>query len=120
MKRTKREMRLIRHKRVRSKVSGSPERPRLCVYRSLKHIYAQAIDDTRGYTIASASTLSPELRGKLKSTKDKSASKEVGKLIGEKLIAIGIKRVAFDRNGFLYHGRVKELAEGAREAGLEF
>jgi len=117
---TRRERRLIRQRRVRKKIRGTPERPRLCVYRSLKHIYAQVIDDSRGYTLVSASTLSPELKGKLKRTKDINAAREVGKLIGEKCKEKGITRVVFDRNGFLYHGRVKAFAEGAREAGLEF
>ncbi len=117
---TRQERRIIRQKRVRKKIRGTPERPRLCVYRSLKHIYAQVIDDTKGHTLVSASTLSPELREKLTKTKNVEAAREVGKLIGKKCLEKGITKVVFDRNGFLYHGRVKAVAEGAREAGLEF
>jgi len=105
---------------VRKKVRGTEERPRLNVYRSLKHMYAQIIVDTRGETLVSASTLSRELRGKLKSTGNVEAAKEVGRLIAKKALEKGIKKVVFDRNGFLYHGRVKAVAEGAREGGLEF
>jgi large subunit ribosomal protein L18 len=114
------EKRVIRQKRVRRKVRGRTDRPRLCVYRSLKHIYVQVIDDAAGRTLLAASTLSPELKGKLKSTKNKDAAKEVGKLVAEKAKAAGIVKVVFDRNGFLFHGRVKLLADAAREAGLEF
>ncbi|RLA81916.1 MAG: 50S ribosomal protein L18 [Deltaproteobacteria bacterium] len=112
--------RLRRKLRVRKKVRGTEERPRLNVYRSLKHMYAQIIVDTRGETLVSASTLSRELRGKLKSTGNVEAAKEVGRLIAKKALEKGIKKVVFDRNGFLYHGRVKAVAEGAREGGLEF
>jgi len=112
--------RLRKHIRVRKKVEGTPERPRLNVFRSLNHIYAQVIDDTTGNTIAAASTLDSALRGKLKSGGNKEAAKEVGKLIAQKAMDKGVKQVVFDRGGYLYHGRVKELAEAAREAGLEF
>jgi large subunit ribosomal protein L18 len=112
--------RVRKHVRVRKKVSGSPERPRLNVFRSLKHIYVQVIDDATGNTLVSASTLDSALKGKVKSTCNKEAAKEVGKLVASKAIDKGIKKVVFDRGGYLYHGRVKELAEGAREAGLEF
>jgi len=112
--------RLRRKLRVRKKVRGTEERPRLNVYRSLKHMYAQIIVDTRGETLVSASTLSKELRGKLKSTGNVEAAKEVGRLIAKKALEKGIKKEVFDRNGFLYHGRVKAVAEGAREGGLEF
>src|SRR3972149_10567355 len=114
------EKRAIRQSRVRRKVRGKAERPRLCVFRSLKHIYVQVIDDGTGRTLAAASTLSPELKGKLKSTKNKDAAKEVGKLVAEKAKAAGIELVVFDRNGFLFHGRVKLVADAAREAGLKF
>jgi len=114
------EKRVIRQRRVRRKVRGSAQRPRLCVFRSLAHIYVQVIDDAAGKTLIAASTLSPELKGKLKSTKDKEAAKQVGKLLAEKAKAAGISQVVFDRNGFLYHGRIKFLADAAREAGLEF
>jgi large subunit ribosomal protein L18 len=109
-----------KHKRVRKKISGTKERPRLNVFRSLKHIYAQIIDDTTGNTLVSASTLDEALKGKLKFGGNKEAAKEVGLLLGRKALDKGIKRVVFDRGGYLYHGRVKELAEAAREAGLEF
>lgn len=112
--------RLRRHKRIRKKVFGTPERPRLCVFRSNKHIYAQIIDDTIGHTLVAASTLDPELRGKLQKTWNIEAAREVGRLIGKRALEKGIKKVVFDRGGYKYHGRVKALAEGAREAGLEF
>lgn len=112
--------RQARHLRVRKKISGTPEMPRLCVYRSLNNMYAQVIDDTKGITIVSASTLEPELKGKLSATGNKDAAREVGKLVGSRANEKGIKKVVFDRGGCIYHGRVKELADGAREAGLEF
>lgn len=114
------EERKRRHERVRKKVFGTPERPRLNVFRSLKHIYAQIIDDTTGHTLVAASTLDPALKGKLKYGGNKEAARAVGSLIAEKALAKGIKKVVFDRGGYIYHGRVKELAEAAREAGLEF
>lgn len=114
------EKRRVRQSRVRRKVRGTPERPRLCVYRSIKHIYIQVIDDAAGTTLVAVSTLSPELKGKLSSTKDKEAAKAVGVLAAEKTKAAGFSKVIFDRNGFLYHGRIKILADAAREAGLEF
>lgn len=113
-------MREIRHQRVRKKVLGTPERPRLCVYKSLRYIYAQIIDDTKGHTLVAASSLERELRSKLRSTKDDEAAKAVGKLIAERALEKGIKRVVFDRGGYLYHGRVASFAEAARGAGLEF
>jgi large subunit ribosomal protein L18 len=117
----KRLARLRRKKRVRKKVFGTPERPRLSVYRSLKHIYAQVIDDTKGITLVAASTLDPALREQLKGIKGKiEAARLVGKLVAERALEKGIKKVVFDRGGFKYHGRVKALADGAREAGLEF
>jgi large subunit ribosomal protein L18 len=112
--------RLRKHKRVRKKVSGTKERPRLNVFKSLNHIYAQIIDDTTGNTLVSASTLDEALKVKLKFGGNKEAAKEVGVLLGSNALDKGIKRVVFDRGGYLYHGRVKELAEAAREAGLEF
>lgn len=116
----KNEIRLRKHVRVRKKIEGTPERPRLNVFRSLNHIYAQIIDDTTGNTLAAASTLDEALKGKLGFGGNKEAAKEVGKLIAHKAADKGIKAVVFDRGGYLYHGRVKELAEAAREAGLEF
>lgn len=113
--------RLRRKKRIRKKVFGTALRPRLCVYRSLKHIYAQIIDDERGVTLVAASTLSPELKGQIESISGKvAAAKLVGQLIGKKALEKGINKVVFDRNGYLYHGRVQALADGAREAGLDF
>ncbi|PLV55651.1 50S ribosomal protein L18 [Thermotoga sp. SG1] len=119
-KESRNERRIRRHRRVRKKVFGTPERPRLCVFRSNKHIYAQIIDDTIGHTLVSASTLDPELREKLQKTWNIEAAKEVGLLIGKRAIEKGIKKVVFDRGGYKYHGRIKALADGAREAGLEF
>lgn len=107
-----------RHVRVRNKITGTPEKPRLNIYRSGKHIYAQIIDDTVGNTLASASTLDKSLE--LDKTKNKEAAKQVGTNIAKKALEKGIDEVKFDRGGFIYHGRVKELAEGAREAGLKF
>lgn len=109
-----------RRERVRKKIVGTDERPRLCVYRSLKHIYAQVISDESGRTLVAASTLSKGLREKLEKTKSTGAAREVGRLIAQKCKEKGIHKVIFDRNGFLYHGRVKALAEGAREGGLIF
>lgn len=116
----KNEIRLRKHDRVRKKITGTTERPRLNVFRSLQNIYVQVIDDTTGTTLVAASTLDEAIKGKIANGGNKDAAKEVGKLIGQKAIEKGIKQVVFDRGGYLYHGRVKELAEGAREAGLEF
>lgn len=116
----KNEIRLRKHDRVRKKIEGTPERPRLNVFRSLKNIYVQVIDDSTGVTLVSASTLDEALKGKLESGSNKSAAREVGKLVGQKAVEKGIKQVVFDRGGYLYHGRVMEIAEGAREAGLDF
>jgi len=104
------------HFRIRQKISGTAVRPRLNVYRSLNHIYAQVIDDSQGVTIASASTLA----GKINAGGNIAAAKEVGKLVAEQAVAKGVKKVVFDRGGYLYHGRIKALADAAREAGLEF
>jgi large subunit ribosomal protein L18 len=104
------------HARIREKLSGTAERPRLNIYRSLNHIYAQVVDDQKGETLLQASTLSL----KLKSGGNVSAAKEIGKAVAEQAVAKGIKKVVFDRGGYLYHGRVKALADAAREAGLEF
>ena len=104
------------HKRIREKLAGTAERPRLNVYRSLNHIYAQVVDDQKGETLVSASSLGL----KLKSGGNVAAAKEIGKTLAEKAASKGIKQVVFDRGGYLYHGRVKALADAAREAGLEF
>ena len=111
------EARVKRHRRVRKRVNGSTERPRLAVFRSNRHIYAQVIDDTTGRTLASASTAEADLRSGATATVD--AAKAVGQLVGERAKAAGITRVVFDRGGFRYHGRVAALCDGARAAGLE-
>jgi len=118
---SKREARLRRKKRIRKKIFGTPERPRLCVYRSLKHIYAQIIDDTTGRTLAAASSLSKDIASVVgKDGRNKKGAAIVGEAIAKIALSKGIKKVVFDRNGFLYHGRVKTLADAARNAGLEF
>lgn len=109
--------RLKRHKRVRSKISGTAECPRLCVYRSLKNIYAQIIDDTCGKTLVSASSTEKEFGDNGCNKED---AKKVGALVAQRALENGIAEVVFDRGGYIYHGRVKELAEGAREGGLKF
>jgi large subunit ribosomal protein L18 len=106
--------------RIRNKVSGTPERPRLSVFRSAKHIYAQVIDDTTGKTLAHASTLSKDLKGTLGDDNKTDAAKKVGALIAKVCKSKGVEKVVFDRNGYLYHGRISALAQAAREAGLEF
>jgi len=115
---TRKESRVKRHERVRKDVFGTPEMPRLCVFRSSKNIYAQVIDDVNGKTLASASSLDKDLALSYGGNKD--AAKAVGEKIGKAALDAGIKTVCFDRGGYLYHGRVKELADGAREAGLQF
>lgn len=109
-----------RHRRMRKRVQGTPSRPRLSVFRSLKHIYAQLIDDTRGHTLVSASTLDPKIGGSLNGLKKTEQARLVGELIAKRARRRGIKQVVFDRAGYLYHGRVKALAEAAREGGLDF
>ncbi len=112
--------RIARHKRVRKNVVGTPERPRLNVFRSTNHIYAQLIDDVNRVTLASASTLDKEIKSAVKNTGNKEAAKKVGELVAKRAIEGGYKVVVFDRGGYIYHGRILELANGAREAGLEF
>ncbi|MDO5715221.1 MAG: 50S ribosomal protein L18 [Tissierellia bacterium] len=114
----KNETRQKRHKRIRNKISGTATRPRLSIYRSDAHIYVQLIDDVKGHTLASASTLDKSLS--LSSTSNKEAAKAVGELIAKKAQEAGIEEVVFDRSGYLYHGRIAALAEAAREAGLKF
>ena len=116
----KKESHLKRKRRIRRKISGSPSRPRLNVYRSNKHIYAQIIEDTTGTIVVVASTISKELKNKFKNLKKTEAAKKIGEFVAKKAIAKGIDRSVFDRGGFLYHGRIKAVAEGAREAGLKF
>jgi len=118
--RIKRTLRERRHLRVRKRVHGTAERPRLGVFRSSKHIYAQLIDDEVGVTLAAASTLDKEFVAEGVSTASKAAAKEVGRLVAKRAVEKGIKRVVFDRGGCLYHGRIASLADGAREGGLEF
>jgi len=113
------QRRVRRKKRVRKRISGTADRPRLTVFRSVKNIYAQLVDDHLGRTLAEASTLSKELRGGVGYGGNVAAAVRVGKLLGERALAQGIRQVAFDRNGYRYHGRVKALAEAAREAGLK-
>ncbi|HEY7528049.1 MAG TPA: 50S ribosomal protein L18 [Candidatus Deferrimicrobiaceae bacterium] len=114
------EARQKRKARVRTRIFGTEQRPRLSVFRSAKHIYAQLVVDSTGSTILAASTLSPEIRGEIEGLKKSDAAKKVGELIGRKAAEQNIRKVVFDRNGFLYHGRIKALADGARESGLEF
>lgn len=109
-----------RRARVRRRIRGTDDRPRLTVYRSERHIYAQVVSDSSQRTLLAVSTLSPELKGQLKKTADVGAAKQVGLLTARHCLEKGIKRVIFDRNGFLYHGRVRAVADGAREGGLEF
>lgn len=116
----KRQSRMRRKKHVRKKLYGSPDRPRLSVFRSGKHMYAQIIDDVSGVTLASASTLCKSLKGEVKCGGNKEAAEKVGILIAKEALNVGIKCVKFDRNGFLYHGRVKALADSARKEGLVF
>jgi large subunit ribosomal protein L18 len=108
------------HERVRTRVEGTPERPRLCVYRSLGHIYAQVVDDRSGTTLVSASSIDKEMKKQLKGGGNIAAAKVVGKVIAERAKAAKIAKVVFDRGGYKYHGRVKALADAAREAGLQF
>lgn len=112
--------RIARHKRVRKSINGTPERPRLSVFRSTNNIYAQLIDDVNRVTLVSASTLDKEIKSAEGHTGNKEAAKKVGELVAKRAIDKGYKSVVFDRGGYIYHGRIQELAEGAREAGLEF
>ena len=109
-----------RHRRVRQKIAGLNDRPRLTVFRSHKHIYAQLVDDTTGRTLASASTLDPAFRTQKQKGSNRSGATAVGQLLAERALAAKISKVVFDRGGYLFHGRVKALADGARSAGLEF
>jgi large subunit ribosomal protein L18 len=113
-------VRLRIHERIRKKLDGNPERPRLCVFRSNKHIYAQIVDDSKGQTLAAASSVDEETRGQVKGGGNIAAAKAVGKTVAKRAIDKGIQAVLFDRGGYIYHGRVKALAEAAREAGLKF
>ena len=117
---TRKMMSVVRHKRLRKKVKGTPDRPRLAVFKSGKHIYAQVIDDTKAATLVSTGSLQKDLAGELKDKKRLEVAKLIGQTIGQKAKDAGVTQVVFDRGGFKYHGRVKALAEGARESGLEF
>lgn len=117
---TKKAMRLKRKKRIRKKISGTPERPRLTVFRSARHIYAQIIDDIRGQTIISASTMEKPIREGEKAENKVSSAVHIGKVIAQRAMDKGITTVVFDRNGYKYHGRVKAVSDGARETGLNF
>ena len=119
-KRDRAELREIRHARVRKKISGTPEMPRLSVYRSLKHIQVQLIDDVAGKTLCAASTMEKGIQEQLNELDKKGAAKLVGKTVAERAMQAGIKQVVFDRGGYVYTGRVAEVAAGAREAGLDF
>ena len=112
--------RVKRHQRIRNHISGSAQRPRLAVFRSNKHIYAQAIDDEAGHTIVAASTKEKAIADQLKSTSDIEAATAIGKAIAQKLVAKGVTEVVFDRGGYIYHGKIQALADAAREAGLQF
>jgi large subunit ribosomal protein L18 len=116
----KTQARLKRKKRIRKKLMGFGNRPRLCVFRSAKHIYAQVIDDSLGQTLAAASSLEKVIRENPESKNKLAAANTVGKIIGQRALEKGFKKVVFDRNGFLYHGRIKAVSDGAREAGLKF
>ena len=116
----KNEERLRRHARVRKKISGTSETPRMSVYRSLNHIYVQVIDDVKGVTLCSASTMERDVKAEIADMSKSEAAKLVGKKAAEKALALGIKAVVFDRGGYLYTGRVQAVADGAREAGLNF
>jgi large subunit ribosomal protein L18 len=118
--RTARAARVVRHDRLRKRLTGTTERPRLCVFRSLNHIYAQVIDDSRGHTVASASTLEPGVRDDAPGKTKKQLAKIIGELVSSRAGQAGIKEVVFDRGGFKYHGRVQALADAAREGGLKF
>ena len=120
LQKTKKRRQLRRRRHVRSKIRGTAERPRLTVYRSSKHIYAQLIDDREGKTVASASSIEKALKGELKTGADTAAAKRVGALLAERAKAAGVAAVVFDRGGYRFHGRVKALADAAREGGLAF
>jgi large subunit ribosomal protein L18 len=112
--------RLRRKVHIRLRVTGTADRPRLSVFRSARYVYAQAVDDTTGRVVAAASEIETKLKEAVAGKPKKERARLVGKVIGEKLVGLNVKQVVFDRNGFIYHGRVKEVADGAREAGLEF
>jgi LSU ribosomal protein L18P len=114
------EIRRNKHRKIRNRFTGTPERPRLAVFRSNKHMYAQIIDDTAGHTLVAASTLEKDVKAKLQKTNDVEAAAYLGTVIAKRALEKGIKAVVYDRGGFVYHGKIKALADAAREAGLEF
>ena len=119
-KKSRKEVREKKHKRIRNHLKGTASCPRLCVYRSNKHIYAQIVDDDAQKTLASASTVEKSVKAELERTDDVAAAAYVGRVIGRRAVDLGIKEVVFDRGGYVYHGKVQALADGAREAGLDF
>lgn len=119
-KKSRAEIRRKKHRRIRYRLSGTAQIPRLCVFRSDSHMYAQIVDDSAGHTLVSASTLQAEVKEGLTHTNNLEAAAKVGEVIGKRAVEKGIKKVVFDRGGFLYHGKIKALADAAREAGLEF
>ena len=119
-KESRQEIRVKKHMKIRNRFSGTAERPRLAVFRSNNHVYAQVIDDVNGTTLVSASTLEKDIKAELKNTDDTDAATKVGEVVAKRALEKGIKAVVFDRGGYIYHGKVKALADAAREAGLEF
>ncbi len=119
-KESRQEIRVKKHMKIRNRFSGTAERPRLAVFRSNNHVYAQVIDDVAGKTLVSASTLEKDIKAELKNTDDTDAATKVGEIVAKRALEKGIKAVVFDRGGYIYHGKVKALADAAREAGLEF
>ena len=119
-KESRQEIRAKKHMKIRNRFSGTAERPRLAVFRSNNHVYAQVIDDVAGKTLVSASTLEKDIKAELKNTDDTDAATKVGEIVAKRALEKGIKEVVFDRGGYIYHGKVQALADAAREAGLEF
>ena len=119
-KESRQKIRAKKHMKIRNRFSGTAERPRLAVFRSNSHVYAQVIDDVAGKTLVSASTLEKDIKAELKNTDDTDAATKVGEVVAKRALEKGIKAVVFDRGGYIYHGKVKALADAAREAGLEF
>ena len=119
-KKSRSEVRIKKHNRLRNRFAGTPERPRLAVFRSNKHIYAQVIDDSEGRTLVAASTVEKEIKASLENTDDTAAAAAVGTAVAKKALEKGITQVVFDRGGYIYHGKVQALADAAREAGLDF
>ncbi len=119
-KESRSKVRAKKHMRIRNRFSGTAERPRLAVFRSNSHVYAQVIDDVNGTTLVSASTVEKDIKAELKNTDDQAAATKVGTVVAQRALEKGIKTVVFDRGGYIYHGKVKALADAAREAGLEF